>query len=93
MVVRGEGRPVSDERYRAGILRGLMSGRTPGNWPPEIPGLGPVQGGQPLGRCVRCPEETHPSRATSNVTYGGRPYCKPCAQREAAVALASQEGA
>lgn len=62
-----------------------------GGWPAEIPGLGPVQGGRSFGRCLRCPPEIPVSRAGTNVTYGGRYYCRPCAQREAAVALASQE--
>jgi hypothetical protein len=73
---------VGDSRYRAGILAGCALSRTFGAWPAAIPGLGPMCGGQPYGRCVACPDV--PGAEWSFVRYGDRPLCKTHARTLAA---------
>jgi len=69
---------VSDPRYHAGILAGIRSSLTPGIWPDEVPGVGPMRGGQPLARCCRCGPEIPLWLATTFVRYGEQalPLCK-----------------
>lgn len=66
---------MSDPRYSAGIKQGIAI-RDRREWPAEVPGLGPMQGGQPIARCVICPDDAHPYRVMTNVRYGGKPLCK-----------------
>jgi len=66
---------VADGRYRAGVLAGCALSRRAGTWPDQVPGLGGKVGGQPLARCVACPQDAHPSSATTWVRYGGHPLC------------------
>ena len=49
------------------------------DWPAEVPHLGPRRGGQPLGRCLACPETAHPAVASTFVRYGDDYVCRPCA--------------
>lgn len=67
---------MSDKRYQAGIIAGIASSRTPGDWPDAIEGLGPKNGGQPFARCAECPPHRHPVHAGTHVRYGGLPLCK-----------------
>mgnify|MGYP000863763176 FL=1 len=72
---------MADKRYAGGVLAGIAKERTPGDWPLELPGLGPRERAQ-LGRCVDCDEAMKASRNPQfNLdggwfTYGGRHLCK-----------------
>jgi hypothetical protein len=70
---------MSNLKYRAGILAGCASSRTPGDWPATVPGFGDMAGGLPLAQCFACPPNEHPAKASTFVRYGGRPLCKACA--------------
>ncbi len=75
---------MGSPKYRAGILTGCALSRTPGDWPPAVPGLGEKQGGQPMATCIACPAGEHPAKASTFVRYGGHPLCKACARTLAA---------
>lgn len=84
-------KPAPARSTTAALRRRGLTLSAPSEWPAEIKGLGPRAGGRPLARCVRCPPSAHPSIATTNVTYGDRPYCRACAAIEAKAASSPQD--
>lgn len=76
---------MADQRYHGGVIAGIAKGLTPGDWPEELPGLGP-RVRAPLGRCADCTDAAKASRNPQfNLdggwfTYGGRYLCKRHAQ-------------
>lgn len=71
---------MSDARYQPGVIQGIALSRHHGAFPPEIPGLGVMLGGQPGGRCAFCAAGTHPQFSYTWVTYGDRHVCGRCAR-------------
>ena len=70
---------MSDPRYQPGIVQALRKqGHSVWQWPEELPGHG-ARGLGHFSRCCACGPE-HPR--WTFVTYGGRPFCLPCAARE-----------
>lgn len=80
---------MPDHRYHAGVLAGIAKSLSNGDWPEEIPGLGPRTRAA-LGRCVICVEVMRRRRDPQYrldggwFTYGGRHYCKRHAQQASA---------
>jgi len=72
---------MSDSKYRSGVIQGIALSRHHGVFPPEVAGLGAMRGGQPCGRCVFCPKDTHLQFSLTWVTYGGFLVCGACARR------------
>lgn len=76
---------MSDPRYKGGITAGILKSHQHGEWPDEVPGLGPKMLGV-FNQCLDCKDEQRfrgPDWAGHSggwLTYGGRPICKRHAQ-------------
>lgn len=79
---------MSDVRYQGGIIAGILKSRENGDWPDEVPGLGPKLLGV-YNMCEDCREQAKTrgpqwvGHGGGWLTYGGRPLCKRHAQERA----------
>lgn len=76
-------------KYHGGVVAGIAKSRGIGDWPDEIPGLGPRTRAD-LGRCVTCSAVMRQRRDPQYrldggwFTYGGKHFCKRHAQQASA---------